>query len=531
VHGYRVGGLGEDPNRVPELREYERVAGRTIGAGRHRSWIRGAAGLAAAAALAGCSGFGAAGTTPSTPTVPIGTMASRPNIVFVLTDDLSSNLVDYMPHVRSMMQRGATFTNYFVTDSLCCPSRASIFTGLYPHSTGVYTNTAPDGGLSAFDRLRNPSRTFALALQQRGYRTALFGKYLNGYEPRLPVPEGWDDWAVAGNGGYGEYIYRLNQNGRVVGYRAYLTDVLSRLAQRYIAGAATADDDARVPFALEVATFAPHPPFVPAPRDGHRFPRVRAPRTPEYGRKVRGAGPRWLDLPPLRRDEVAIMDDWFRRRVQSVQAIDSMVSTLQREVREQGLASNTYFVFSSDNGYHIGEHRLRPGKMTAFDTDVRVPLVVVGPGIRPGMQIDALAENIDLAPTFEELAGHTPPPTVEGRSLVPLLEGREPTDWRRAVLVEHRGPDESPADPDYSEPDSANPPSYKAIRFENALYVEYVGGEHEYYDLSRDPFQLRNRYADLPPARRAELRRHVRRFARCHGAAECHRADRLLPPS
>jgi N-acetylglucosamine-6-sulfatase len=512
------------------LSEDDPETGHSIGVGRHRSWIRAAAAFAAAVALAACSGFGAADTKPPTPTVPIGTMASRPNIVFVLTDDLSSNLVDYMPHVRSMMQRGATFTSYFVTDSLCCPSRASIFTGLYPHSSGVYTNTAPEGGLSAFDRLRNPSRTFAVALQQRGYRTALFGKYLNGYEPNLPVPEGWDDWAVAGNGGYGEYIYRLNQNGRVVGYRAYLTDVLSRLAQRYIAGAAMADDGSREPFALEIATFAPHPPFVPAPRDGHRFPRVRAPRTPEYDRKVRGAGPSWLDLPPLRRDEVTIMDDWFRRRVQSVQAIDSMVSTLQREVREQGLASNTYFVFSSDNGYHIGEHRLRPGKMTAFDTDIRVPLVVVGPGIQPGMRIDALAENIDLAPTFEELAGHASSPAVEGRSLVPLLEGRQPEHWRRAAFVEHRGPDVNPADPDFPDPESGNPPSYKAIRFENALYVEYVDGEHEYYDLAADPFELRNVYADLGRARRAQLHRYVVRFARCHGAALCHRADQLLPP-
>ena len=456
-------------------------------------------------------------------------MATRPNIVFVLTDDLSSNLVDYMPHVRSMMQRGATFTNYFVTDSLCCPSRASIFTGRYPHSTGVYTNSSPDGGLAAFNGHGNPSRTFAVSLQRRGYRTALLGKYLNGYEPALPVPDGWDDWAVAGNGGYGGYDYRLNQNGRVVGYHDYLTDVLSRLAQRYIERAATTGDE-RAPFALEVATFAPHAPFAPAPRDSRRFPRVRAPRSPAYDHEDRVAGPHWLDLPPLRPDEVVAMDDWFRRRVQSVQAIDRMVAALQREVRDQGLASSTYFVFSSDNGYHFGEHRLRPGKMTAYDTDVHVPLVVVGPGIQPGIRIDALAENIDLAPTFEELAGHTPSPSVEGRSLVPLLEGRPPADWRQAVLVEHRGPDLNPADPDFSEPDSGNPPSYKAIRFADSLYVHYGDGEREYYDLTADPFELRNVYGELSAARRAELRRHVKRFAACHGAAACHRADRLLPP-
>jgi arylsulfatase A-like enzyme len=168
--------------------------------------------------------------------------------------------------------------------------------------------------------------------------------------------------------------------------------------------------------------------------------------------------------------------------------------------------------------------------MTAYDSDVRVPLVIVGPGIRPGMRIDALAENIDLAPTFEELGGHTPSPAVEGRSLVPLLEGRQPEAWRRAVLVEHHGPDRNPADPDYPEPDSGNPPSYNAIRLDDALYVEYVNGEREYYDLTTDPYQLRNAHARLGPLRRAELHRWVAQFARCRGAASCHRADQLLPP-
>jgi arylsulfatase A-like enzyme len=208
-----------------------------------------------------------------------------------------------------------------------------------------------------------------------------------------------------------------------------------------------------------------------------------------------------------------------------------MIGALQRQVFASGLAANTYFVFSSDNGYHMGEHRLRPGKQTAFDTDIRVPLVITGPGIRPGMRIDALAENVDLAPTFEALAGRAPRPAIEGRSLVPLLQGRRPADWRRAVLVEHAGPDVDPVDPDFQLPVAGNPPSYSAIRLEHELYVEYVDGEREYYDIADDPFEMRNLYTDLSPARRQELHRALRQLVSCHGGAACHRADQLLPPA
>jgi arylsulfatase A-like enzyme len=492
--------------------------------------------LLVVAVLAGCSGSGAETTTtkPSDDTVPIGTLAKRPNIVFVLTDDLSGNLVPYMPNVRAMMRRGATFTNYYVTDSLCCPSRASIFTGLYPHSTGVVTNSNPDGGLWNFNRLGNPDRTFAVALQEQGYKTALMGKYLNGYEPELPPAKGWNDWAVAGNGGYGAYTYKLNVNGRIHRHgdrrRDYLTEVLSRYAKTYVTRAASADATHQ-PFLLEIATFAPHSPFVAAPRDQGRFAHLRAPRSPAFDYGDRAGRPRWLDHQPLTRGAVALMDRWFRKRVRAVQAIDRMVGGLQRRIRARGLASDTYFVFSSDNGFHMGEHRLRPGKMTAFDTDIRVPLVIAGPGIRPGMRIDALAENIDLAPTFEELAGQTPSPEVEGRSLVPLLRGHTPPDWRRAVLVEHLGPDRDPSDPDFPRPKSGNPPSYKAMRSRNALYVEYTDGAREYYDTTLDPFQLRNAYTALSPEYRRTLHRQLKALSQCSGGAGCHRADQLLPAS
>src|SRR3954449_870877 len=162
---------------------------------------------------------------------------ARPNIVFILTDDLSWNLIQYMPNVQRMQRDGLTFSNYFVTDSLCCPSRASIFTGRYPHNHGVLTNTAPIGGFSAFRRGAQ-SRTFATALLGSGYRTAMMGKYLNGYHPREGyVPPGWSNWLVPGSA-YSGFGYVMNANGRTAHFgtrrRAYITDVLRRHGKAFV---------------------------------------------------------------------------------------------------------------------------------------------------------------------------------------------------------------------------------------------------------------------------------------------------------
>jgi hypothetical protein len=153
---------------------------------------------------------------------PLASGGKRPNIVFVLTDDLAVNLVQYMPHVLEMQKKGTTFADYFVTDSLCCPSRSSIFTGRFPHDTGIFRNTGDDGGFLAFHARHHERATFATALQAVGYRTAMLGKYLNGYQPKVHPPEpGWTLWAVAGNG-YPGFNYDLNQDGKVVHYGSQL---------------------------------------------------------------------------------------------------------------------------------------------------------------------------------------------------------------------------------------------------------------------------------------------------------------------
>ena len=287
---------------------------------------------------------------PGSPSQP----TTKPNIVFVLTDDLSSDLVDYMPNVKRLQRQGVTFSNYIVTDSLCCPSRASILTGKYPHNTGIYRNTGADGGFLAFRDRGQERETFATALQTAGYRTSLMGKYMNQYNPsrirdafgRPYVPPGWTDWLGVGNG-YPGYGYRMARIDRVVrrGHRPrdYLTTVLRRNAIDFIRSATRSGQ----PFMLELSTFAPHTPSTPAPRDRNRFSTVTAPRTPAFDEADLSDKPPWLrNHPRLTFDQQQRIDDHFRKRVRSVQAVDRALGRIRRELRRRGIARNTYVVLS-----------------------------------------------------------------------------------------------------------------------------------------------------------------------------------------
>jgi arylsulfatase A-like enzyme len=419
-----------------------------------------------------------------------------------------------------MQKDGVTFTNYFVTDSLCCPSRSSIFTGRYPHNTGIYRNVGPDGGYLSFRRLGNEATTFATVLTAAGYRTAMLGKYLNGYFPaRHPPSPGWSFWAVGGPA-YANFNYNLNQDGRLVHYGGqpadYLTDVVAGLGGGFI------KDTAARPFLIEIATFAPHAPYTPAPRDAQAMPGLTAPRGAAFDAAAGADAPQWLrSHPALSSADIARIDAGFRKRAQAVLAIDRMLGALRAELASLGKADDTYVVFSSDNGLHMGEHRLMPGKMTAFDMDIRVPLIVVGPSVPAGRTVDAMVENVDLAATFAELAGTTMPATIDGRSLVPLLRGDKVAGWRSVVLVEHHKPAKDDSDPDTPEPRSGNPPSYDSVRAARWVYVEYDTGEREYHDLAADPDELRNGFAALPRATQDQLHATVEKLRSCRGTASC----------
>ncbi len=504
-------------------------------------WFCAAAAVALSAlVLPGCGGGGkhAANphprvTLPGVPPVhrPTGN-DHRPNIVFVLTDDLSWNLVQYMPHVLRMERHGVTFPNYFVTDSLCCPSRSSIFTGRYPHDTGIFQNGGGDGGFSKFHARGEETETFAASMQPAGYRTALLGKYLNGYHPAATVDGTkhfyapfWNDWAIGGEA-YPEFGYHLNENGKVVKYghrpHDYLTDVIARKGVAFIKRSAAAHQ----PFMLELATFAPHAPYTPAPRDRTDFPGLTTARTPAFD-AANTKPPQWLaGHPPLGRFQLRQLNRWFRKRTQAVQAVDRMIGLVERTLASTGQSRNTYIVFSSDNGYHLGDHRLLAGKLTAFDTDIRVPLVVTGPKVPENRVAKKLAENIDLNPTFLRLAGVNVPNAVEGRSLVRLFHGQPVQAWRQGVLVEHHGPDVQVGDPDYPNVGSGNPTSYEALRTSRGVYVEYVNGDVEYYDLTRDPFEIHNTVDALGPAKRKRLHDMLTALEKCHTGATCQAASR-----
>jgi N-acetylglucosamine-6-sulfatase len=456
--------------------------------------------------------------------------ATRPNLVLVLTDDqdLVLGSLDFMPKTRALIGgQGMTFSNHFVPLSLCCPSRSTILTGLHVHNHRVLTNFPPDGGFERFDQLKHEDRTLAVALHDAGYRTALFGKYLNGYpngEDLTHVPPGWDEWASPVQGSpYAAYRYTLNENGKLVrhGSKAedYMTDVLAAKATDFVRRASASNQ----PFFLYLATYAPHKPSIPAKRHAGLFPGLQAPRTPSFNEPdVRDKPARIRVLKRLDASRVAAIDALYRKQMQSLQAVDEAVAALVQALRDAGRLDDTYIVFTSDNGFHMGQHRLEPGKYTPYETDVHVPLLVRGPGVPRGLMVEALTLSVDFAPTFAELAGATLPAEPDGRSLVPLLEGQAPA-WRQAVLLEQFAvPSAPPKASELQEPgDASSHPAHRGIRTAGYKYVEYGTadkGEKEVYDLKKDPDERLNLRDRVPKAWLATVSKLVKALAACKGA-------------
>ena len=471
---------------------------------------------AAALAVAGC------GTAPAEKEAPALNLL-RPNFVFILTDDLRTDDALAMPNVLDLAAKGTYFSNFIVADSRCCPSRATIFTGQLPHNSGVYTNSPPRGGNSAFVKGGAVQRTFPIALEQAGYRTGLYGKYINGYNAGKPgIPPGWTDWGATARA-YTGFDYTLNVDGtpRQFGEQPddYMTDVMADFGERFLTESLT---DTR-PFFLELSTFAPHLPAVPAPRHVGLFPNLHAPRGPSFDQAVTDA-PSWLaPRTPINRQNRDEIDARYRNRIRTLAAVDEMIGRIRDRVQTLGMAGNTYFIFASDNGFHLGDHRLLPGKMTAFDVDIRTPLIVVGPGVAAGQNVSAIAQNSDLAPTFQAIADAPGVTAPDGRSLVSLLRGEPaPADWRPGALIEHLGEAKAKEkDPDAQSRAAGNPPTYHALRTANGTYVEYENGEHEFYDRSTDPNESHNVYATLSAAEQSALSAGLAALLTCDGEAQC----------
>src|ERR687894_2566018 len=369
-----------------------------------------------------------------------------PNVVLILTDDLALEDVNEdalvnMPNLRSLMENGTTFENAFVSNSLCCPSRATILRGQYTHNHQILSNEPPLGGAEKFRFLGHENSTMATWVKEQGYRTAFFGKYLNGYDETY-IPPGWDEWyGVTGN-----YLsHTFNENGHLVDYDPesyYATDVISDKATDYITRTAGADPPfftADRPFLMWIGTKAPHQPAAPAPRDDDSYPAVSLPHPPSFDEKDVSDKPGWVsDNPPLSKEQKRYMEELYRKRLQSMLAVDDMIGDLVEALHDSGELENTYIVFTSDNGFHLGQHRLGAGKWTPYEEDIRIPLIVRGPGVPEGRALQHMVLNNDLAPTFADLAGARTPSFVDGRSFAPLLRD-DPTplqDWRKRFIIE-----------------------------------------------------------------------------------------------
>jgi N-acetylglucosamine-6-sulfatase len=409
--------------------------------------------------------------------VPVARASDRPNIILIVTDDQRTHTIEYMPTVeRELAAKGAEFVHAHVVNPVCCPSRASLLTGTYSHTNGVYGNQPPDGGFAEFD----DRYTLATVLQLAGYRTSLSGKYLNGYgqaDSSTYIPPGWNDWhAITANGAQ-YYDYDVNNNGAVQHYadqpQDYETDVVFDHAQ----GFAESAMDAGEPFFSYIAPVAPHNQAVPEPQYAHAFDSLEPWRPPSYNEHDMSDKPGWMQsydrLDAPRRDS---LDDLRHRQLATLQSVDEDIDALLRSVQQHGELDNTIIIYTSDNGYFWGEHRL-VGKNLPYEEATEIPFIIRYDGaIMPREDTAGLA-LIDVAPTLAGWAGTTMQGS-DGMDVRGYLEGTQ--QFGRAVhLIESHGANRAPA--------------WCMLRGPSWSFTHYSGGIEEYYDLDADPLQLHNR--------------------------------------
>jgi arylsulfatase A-like enzyme len=411
----------------------------------------------------------------------------RPNVVLIVVDDmrwdeatvptaLGETLpASYLPTIRSeLIAQGFSARNAFVTNSLCCPSRASILTGNHSHTTGVWNNqnSLGRGGFASF-RPREGS-TLATWFDAAGYRTGLVGKYFNGYNEMSHVPAGWDRWVAFQASSIGYYAYRLSIDGAQRAYGSapadYSTDVLADHATSFITST-----PADTPLFMMFTPYAPHDPYTPAPRHATLFSTFKPTAPPNLDEANVSDKPAWVRRLPTTGGFYASSK---RNRMRTLMAVDEAVADILSALSDSGRLQNTIIVFMSDNGQSSGSHRWI-SKKTPWEESIRIPLIVRGPGIPAGVLGNAIMLNVDIADTLESLTGVAVPAT-EGVSLASLLRGGQ-TPVHDSFVLERLV-------------DSTDPPSYCGLRTTRYKYVRYSTGEEELYDLSADPWELRSRH-------------------------------------
>jgi len=446
---------------------------------------------------------------------------SPPNIVMIIIDDADRKMFGYIPGIKSAIaDQGATVSTYLFNHPLCAPSRASVLRGQYEHNTGVNINV---DAFATFVARGDESSNLATWLHGGGYTTALIGKYINGYPeaPGLPenhVPPGWDYWFGLFGDAYKSYDYHANDNGTIVPYGTdredYATDVLTGKALEFLAS-----DQSAGPFFLMLTPMLPHGPAIPAPEYDEEFTGVTYPRgaaNPAFNEADVSDKPLYVsELKRFGAPRVTLIDESYRKKLRCMQSVQEMVNAVIA-----GLGSrleNTYVIFTSDNGFHMGEHRLGygsfpGGKNTLYEQDISVPLWIRGPGIAAGTTLNQLIGNVDLAPTICEAAGVTPGIAVDGRSFLPLAQGRS-IPWRTSYLISRGG--------NRAFAGIRSQDNYVFAEFDELRKDEVPG---EYYNLATDPNQLNNGYNKLSKTNLAKLRNRVKAYRRCAGST-CRVAD------
>ncbi len=459
----------------------------------------------------------------------------RPSFVVIMTDDQTYADLAAMPRTRALIgDAGATFERAYVSYPLCCPSRATFLTGRYAHNHGVRSTTPPDGGFEALDA----EHTLPVWLRAAGYDTSHVGKYLNGYgmRRRATVPPGWSDWhGAVDKSTYQMWGYTLHENGVDTTYgdfrtedpALYQTDVLRDRAVEVIdAHGPGGDED---PFFLSLAFVAPHgevaepgsttlPHLRPAPRHAGLFGTLQ-PESPAFDEPdVRDKPPYIRRLPRIGPNARERIVEDLRARRESLLAVDEAVEAVVGALERAGRLESTYVLFTSDNGFFQGEHRIPKGKYLAYDPSSHVPLLVRGPGIAPLTVSDELAANVDLAPTVLEATGVAADRPLDGRSLLPFA--RDPfLRTSRPVLHEGLLAGDNDRDAATYAQRRTRVGTYFALRTSRYLFVRWRGGARELYDLAHDPAELNSRHAD---PRYAEVRRtlgaELARLRRCEAA-------------
>ncbi len=438
---------------------------------------------------------------------------SRPNVVVIETDDQTVESMKVMRNAKALIgAQGATFQNSFVNYSLCCPSRATFLTGEYAHNHGVWSNDPPDGGFRRFESL-HAHNNLAVWLQHAGYFTAMIGKYLNNYRNQPPVPPGWSEWHAAAPRDQDVYDYPINNDGILTQHGQapsdFKQDVLTKTAAELVDRRAPQAQ----PFFLWLTYTAPHisepdrsplPPFdcadaaQPAPRDAHAFDDARLPEPPNFNEADVSDKPGAIrDRPRLNARQIAAIQRSYRCERESLLSVDDGVARVIHALQASGELNKTLVIFTSDNGYYHGEHRIPAYKGGIYEESIRVPLLMRGPGIPKGARISPLAVNADLAPTIVDAANARAGRPMDGRSLLPVVK-QPAMDQDRLLLIEE--------------------PSVRAIRTERYVFAEHASGVKELYDLQIDPYELRNVYKNRAYAPvRAELASRLHKLQSCAG--------------